>query len=361
MTFRLSAREGPARTHPPRGPLPDETRRPAGYASIARITPHRCLQEANLLIHAGVFTLGVVLLFTGAESLVRGASDLSRYFRVHPLIVGLTVVAFGTSAPELVVTLMAALRGSTDISLGNVVGSNIANVGLVLGLAALIRPLSVGRKTLRQEAPVMVLSQAVFLLMAIHDLRLGRFDGLFLLAAMVSFSLLMLHRTFSDRIEASLSRPCAREPAALCLSKNGGKIILGIAGLIVGSNLMIDSGSAIALALGVSKWVIGTTLVAVGTSLPELATSLVAAYRDEPDICVGNVVGSNIFNVLLIVGTVSVVHPLPVPRSIIYFELPTMFLFSLLAFAVMANGRRVSRPEGLLLLAFYGLFLWRLP
>ena len=313
-----------------------------------------------MLTHLVLFSLGVITLFGGAEGLVRGASKLSRRFRVHPLIVGLTVVAFGTSAPELVVTLVAALRGSTDISLGNIVGSNIANLGLVLGLAGLIRPMRVSRKTVLQETPVMVFAQLLFVLMAYYDYVIGRLDGLILLGFMMAFTMLMLHRTFVDRVEESLKTVRPEESALACLVKNGGMVTVGVIGLVLGSHLMIDSGSALALALGVSKWVIGTTLIAVGTSLPELATSLVAAYRREPDICVGNVVGSNVFNILLILGTVSVVRPLPILPLTLHFELPTMFLLGLLVWIIMVTGKRISRPEGLLLLGFYGLFIYKL-
>lgn len=313
-----------------------------------------------MVVSVLLFILGVALLFAGAESLVRGSANIARHFRVHPLIVGLTVVAFGTSAPELVVSLVAALKGSPDISLGNVVGSNIANMGLVLGLAAIVRPIAVGRKTLRQEGPVMILAQVAFVLMAVRDQVLGLTDGLILLAAMTAFTLLMVARTFSDRIEASIERACPEESDLACIFKNGLRVVGGVLGLVFGSNLMVDSGSEIALALGVSRWVIGATLVAVGTSLPELATSLVAAYRREGDISLGNVVGSNIFNVLLILGLVSTVRPLPVPPGSLHFELPVMLLFCTLAYILMITGRRLSRAEGILLVALYGIFVQHL-
>jgi len=313
-----------------------------------------------LLIHLLIFGVGVAFLFGGADWLVRGSSNLARYFRVHPLVVGLTVVAFGTSAPELVVSLVAALRGNPDIALGNVVGSNIANAGLVLGLAAVVRPLAVGRKTLLQEVPIMVAAQLAFLLLAWYGSDVSRVDGLILLAGMVAFSSLMLHRTIDDRASSLLRGPCDKGSPWKCLFKNTFFVGTGIIGLVFGSNLMIDSGEALARAAGVSEWVIGATLIAVGTSLPELATSLVAAYRRETDICIGNVVGSNIFNVLLILGTVATVRPLAVPESVLHFELPAMFLLCLLLWPIMVTGRRVSRLEGILLLFLYSLFISRL-
>ncbi len=313
-----------------------------------------------MLIHLLIFGVGVAFLFGGADWLVRGSSNLARYFRVHPLVVGLTVVAFGTSAPELVVSLVAALRGNPDIALGNVVGSNIANAGLVLGLAAVVRPLAVGRKTLLQEVPIMVAAQLAFLLLAWYGSDVSRVDGLILLAGMVAFSSLMLHRTIDDRASSLLRGPCDKGSPWKCLFKNTFFVGTGIIGLVFGSNLMIDSGEALARAAGVSEWVIGATLIAVGTSLPELATSLVAAYRRETDICIGNVVGSNIFNVLLILGTVATVRPLAVPESVLHFELPAMFLLCLLLWPIMVTGRRVSRLEGILLLFLYSLFISRL-
>ena len=313
-----------------------------------------------MLIHLVVFAVGVAFLFGGADGLVRGSSNLARYFRVHPLVVGLTVVAFGTSAPELVVSLVAALRGNPDIALGNVVGSNIANAALVLGLAAVIRPLTVGKKTLLQEVPIMIAAQLAFLVLAWFGSGVSRVDGLILLAGMLAFSTLMLHRTIDDRASSLLRGPCGEGSAWKCLLKNTFLVGAGILGLVFGSNLMIDSGEALARAAGVSEWVIGATLIAVGTSLPELATSLVAAYRRETDICIGNVVGSNIFNVLLILGTVTAIRPLAVPQSVLHFELPAMFLLCLLLWPIMVTGKRVSRLEGLLLLSLYGLFISQL-
>ncbi|MDZ7374477.1 MAG: calcium/sodium antiporter [candidate division KSB1 bacterium] len=313
-----------------------------------------------MLLASLKFLLGVGALFLGAEALVRGASGLARRLRVHPLIVGLTVVAFGTSAPELVVSLAAALRGKPDLSLGNVVGSNIANVGLVLGLAAVVHPLRVGAKTLFQEGPIMIATQLIVLAMALRDARIGRFDGFLLLASMLAFTWLMVHRTVADRPESAWPGRSPANGRSAFLLGHAGMVVAGISALTLGADFVIDSASLIAFALGVSPWVIGNTLIAVGTSLPELATSVVASYRREDDISVGNVVGSNIFNVLLILGAVSVVSPLPIPSGTTHFELPAMVLFSILAVGLMFTGRRLTRTEGLLLVVLYSLFVKRL-
>ncbi|MGQ9887654.1 MAG: calcium/sodium antiporter [Aggregatilineales bacterium] len=302
-----------------------------------------------------MIALGLAGLFFGGEWLVRGSSRLARSFGIPPLIIGLTVVAFGTSAPELMVSLSAALGASSDIALGNVIGSNIANIGLILGLSALLFPIVVHIELVRREIPIMiVLSAATALMMG--DGEVSRLDGLLLLAGFVGFNLLMYRETMRERQANQLSdadlaegaensAPINRLHAALL-------IVVGIALLVAGARLTVDNAVILARSVGVSELFIGLTLVAVGTSLPELATSLVAALRRQNDIAVGNVIGSNGFNLLLILGMTAVVRPVPASAEVIAFDAPIMVGFALLALLFAAN-QRVSRWEAGALLAAY--------
>lgn len=302
-----------------------------------------------------LIALGLAGLFFGGEWLVRGSSRLARSFGIPPLIIGLTVVAFGTSAPELLVSLSAALGTSSDIALGNVIGSNIANIGLILGLSALLFPVVVHIGLVQREIPIMIAVSAAAALM-MGDGEISRLDGLLLLAGFVGFNLLMYRKTMRERQVGQLSEadlvegaengaPVNRLRAALL-------IVIGIALLVVGARLTVDNAVVVARSVGVSELFIGLTLVAVGTSLPELATSLVAALRRQNDIAVGNVVGSNGFNLLLILGITAVVRPIPASAEVIAFDAPIMVGFALLAL-LFAGNQRVSRWEAGALLAAY--------
>jgi cation:H+ antiporter len=304
-----------------------------------------------LAVQLVYFALGMVLLYVGAEWVVRGSSTIARGFDVRPALVGLTIVALGTSAPELMVSTLAALRNAEGIALGNIIGSVVANIGLVLGLSALIRPLQVERLLIRREVPVGVATAILFFVLSL-DGRLGRMDGIILLACMVAFIIGGTYMALRDRqgVEAS---PFAGRlwPSALLL-------IVGLALLPAGGHLLVKSAIFVAHHFGISEIFIGLTMVAIGTSLPELATSVVASARGENDICVGTVVGSNIFNILLIIGLVALIHPLPVGASLLRCEFVFLLVFSLLLLPILRTGFVISRWEGGAMLLGYAAFVY---
>jgi len=302
-------------------------------------------------------SLSLLLLYAGAELLVRGSSALAVRFRVSPMVIGMTIVAFGTSAPELFVSLKAGLAGSGDIALGNVIGSNICNIGLILGLAALLRPLRIHLRTVRLDVPVMIgatLMLSVFLMNG----RLGRAEGVILLSGFIVFA-------------ALIARSAAKEagapvvPGLLGTGQSGkGGVALdlslvaaGLAALGFGADLLIKGAVGISGMLGVGEAFVGLTVVAVGTSIPELATSTVAALRGESDISVGNIIGSNIFNALGILGLSSTVRPLR-GDGIDGMDLLFMSGFALLALPFMRTGFMMKRWEGVVLLVLYGAYLF---
>lgn len=312
-----------------------------------------------MLITAATGAAGLLLLYLGGEALVRGASSLALRMRISPLVIGLTVVAFGTSAPELAVSLEASLGGVGDIALGNVIGSNIANIALILGVTALVRATRVEARILRIDAPLMVLASLLLVVM-LADGGLARFEGGLLLAglaAWIGFTALAarkesqgVRQEFSQGVPHSLSRV-----AIAVLFVFG-----GIGALVVGGRLLIDAAVAIAAAAGVSQAVIGLTIVAVGTSLPEFAASVVAAVRGHGDIAVGNVVGSNLFNVLGILGIATLVTPLG-RGAIDWMTLGVFVGVALLIVPLLYTQRQLSRVEGAgLLLVYAGYVAWLL-
>jgi cation:H+ antiporter len=301
---------------------------------------------------------GTVLLVIGAEALVRGASRLATAAGVSAVVVGLTVVAFGTSAPELAVSVGGALSGAGEVAIGNAIGSNIFNVLAILGLAALVRGLEVHQRIVRLDVPLLVLvTLAVWALSA--DALLGRVEGLLLLSGIAAYTVWLYVAATRESPEVTVeyeeafgeSPQQARRgwPAAI------GLVALGLVGLVGGAQLLVTGATALAAALGVSDLIIGLTVVAAGTSLPELATSVIAARRGERDIAVGNVVGSNLFNSLAVLGAAASIAPggLDVPRSVITGDLPLTLLVTLVALPVLATGLSVDRWEGALLLVGY--------
>ncbi|MBS1150854.1 MAG: hypothetical protein H6Q89_2552 [Myxococcaceae bacterium] len=304
---------------------------------------------------------GGVCLYFGAEWLVRGASGLALASGVRPLVIGLTVVAFGTSAPELVVTVLAALEGKSEIALGNVVGSNIANLGLILGLTALVSPPKVDSKLIRREVPVMV-ATAFVVPLALYDGVVSRLEGGLLVLAAFAFTGWLLKTTAALPPAAAELTARKEEVTAEAGKGSGLKLaaltLVGLALLVAGGKLFVDGASALALALGMSERVVGLTIVSVGTSLPELATSIVAALRRHSDIAVGNVIGSNIYNVLLILGGGAVAHPLAGSLAVMRTDLMVLVGITLLGTLFLRGGdRRISRPEALALLGTYAAFL----
>lgn len=312
-----------------------------------------------MLLNIVSVILGVAGLYFGAEWLVKGASRLARSFGVPALVVGLTVVAFGTSLPELLVSLDAALKGASDISVGNIVGSNIANIGLILGIAGMIFPLVFHVRLIRREIPIVIGASLLMTVLAL-DGTLGQLDGVIMLVGFVGFNVLMYRVTQQERQAGELTDVDLAEgdddPTPVNRPRELLRVLAGLVVLVIGARLTVDGAVAIAQALGISQLFIGLTLVAVGTSLPELATSVVAAMRRESDIAVGNVIGSNIFNILFILGLTSVISPIAVSEEVIRFDLPIMLGFALILYP-FARNEEVSKREAFVLLAGYVAFV----
>lgn len=307
-----------------------------------------------MLLSILLLVLGLALLTAGAESLVRGGASLARRLGLTPLVVGLTVVAFGTSAPELVVSVTGALRGSSDLAAGNVVGSNIFNVAVILGLAALITPLRIQRTVIRREAPLMLAATLLGagLLLAGGVPRVGGVVLVLLLAVYTVVSVALARREAADGDADADLLPLGRSFATDLLF-----IAAGLGLLVGGSRLFVDGALVIARSFGVSEAILGLTIVAAGTSLPELATSIVAAFRRQADIAVGNILGSNIFNVLGVLGTTAIVRPLR-PEGLTPLDLAVMVGLAVVLVPLIVTGRRLERWEGAVLLAVYGGYLW---
>ena len=295
---------------------------------------------------------GFVLLVGGGELLVRGASGVARAIGLSPLVVGLTVVSFATSAPELAVTLDAAVSGSPGLAVGNVVGSNIANVLLVLGISALVTPLVVRSRVVRLDVPVMIALSVAFFVMAL-DGTISTLDGALLLGALVLYvvrAIVSSRRGHRQPDEPTEDAPRAR-PVWLDLLL----VAVGVGLLVLGARWLVGSATSIASALGISDLVIGLTVVAIGTSLPELATSVIAVRRGERDLAVGNVVGSNIFNIGSVLGLTAVISPggVPVAEPAIGFDIPFMVAVALAVLPVVYTRASVARWEGVVFVAYY--------
>ncbi len=301
---------------------------------------------------------GLILLIVGAELLVRGASRLAAAFGVSPLVIGLTVVAFGTSSPELAVSLQSALSGSGDIALGNVVGSNIFNILFILGLSAAIIPLVVHQQLVRLEVPLMIgLSVLVYLLGL--DGRLGRLEGGLMFLGLLAYTAFSVRQ--SRRESAEIQQEYADEFGDNPRQQPGqwlvnlGLVVGGLALLVLGSRWLVGAASAIAQALGVSDLIIGLTIVAAGTSMPEVATSVMAALRGERDIAVGNVIGSNIFNIMGVLGLTALLSRtgVAVPREALAFDIPIMIAVAVATLPIFFTGFRIARWEGWLFIGLY--------
>lgn len=303
---------------------------------------------------------GLTVLTIGAETLLRGASRLAVALGITPLVVGMTVVAYGTSAPEAAVTIQAMYSDppQSDLAIGNVIGSNISNILLVLGLAALAAPLFVSRSLVRFTVPIMIAAAALVWGLSL-DGQIGRLDGIMLLAGAVVFSVWSIRRSRAATAAAAEKHsgdvPLPRAPDWRATLVNVVAIIAGLGLLVLGSRWLVEGATRIADLLNVSKLIVGLTVVAVGTSLPEIATSVVASIRDQRDIAVGNVVGSNIFNLLLVLGLCASVAPQPVivQSSALRFDIPIMFAVSLAAWPVFYTEWTIKRWEGFAFLVFY--------
>lgn len=312
-----------------------------------------------MYLNALYFVLGLLALYLGAEWLVGGAARVARRLGTSPLLVGLTVVAFGSSAPELLVGVVASVQARSDVVLGNVLGSNIINIALILGLSAVARPLKVGMRLMSREAPLMVfVSIAVAAMML--DGGLGRWDAALLLAGFVAFLFFVFRaaRSESDEVAAEYIQyeESERGPSDGRMTKDILLVFVGLGGLVVGAQLLVMSAVFFARLMGVGEVVIGLTVVAIGTSLPELATCVVAALREESDIALGNAVGSNLFNLLSILGVSAMIRPIPVSTELLDFEVPAMIVFALALVPLAWRGRILGRVSGSILLAGYVVF-----
>lgn len=304
---------------------------------------------------------GLVLLGLGGELLVRGASRLAASLGISPLVVGLTVVAFGTSAPELAVSLQAAWSGQSDITLGNVVGSNILNVLLILGVSALVTPLVVAAQVIRQEVPFLIGTSGALYVLA-FDGAISRLEGGLFVLLLVGYTILLVRQ--SRRETAALRETYAGDvhlaPRAWddALPVQVGLIVTGLVALVLGARWLVAGAVAISRALGVPELVIGLTIVAAGTSLPEIAASIAAAAKGQRDIAVGNVVGSNIFNVLAVLGISALASPtaLAVSDSLLDFDMIVMIAVSIACLPIFFTGHRVARWEGAVFLAYYAAY-----
>ncbi|MCA3508776.1 MAG: calcium/sodium antiporter [Rhodobacter sp.] len=294
-----------------------------------------------------LFVIGLLGLFFGGEYLVRGASSIARSYRISPMVIGLTIVGFGTSAPELLVSVQAALAGQPAIAIGNVLGSNIANILLILGISAVIAPLILPMRKLWRDLGFMLLATAVIWAMLL-DGDITRLDGVLLLAGLIVF-VAVAFLTGKAEPDDALPLPPVWQAALMTL---GGLVVL-----VIGARLLVDSATTIARTYGISEAVIGLTIVAVGTSLPELATSVVAALRKQTEIAVGNIVGSNIFNIFGILGLTAVIAPIPAEARFVSIDMPWAAAAAIGLTVVAALMGGLPRIAGVVLLAAYGGYL----
>jgi len=304
-----------------------------------------------ILLIAGFLVLGL-----GAEMLVRGSSMLALKLGIKPLVIGLTVVAFGTSAPELAVSIDSALAGRSSIALGNVIGSNIANIGLILGFMAVITPINIELQLVKKQIPL-VIAGSIFLWLLLLDRQIGIFDGLFLVAGLVGFLLFNYQQARKDHAACQLieSNPIIGIPRKPTLYYVG-ILIAGAVLLIYGSSVFVESAVSLARLLGISEAIIGLSIIALGTSIPELATSLVAAYNKEPGLAVGNIVGSNLFNILGILGITGLISDIS-GSEFDLVDLGVMLSYAIILLPFAWTNLRISRSEGTILLAGYIAYL----
>ncbi|HED16431.1 MAG TPA: calcium/sodium antiporter [Gammaproteobacteria bacterium] len=310
-----------------------------------------------MLMPALAIIAGFILLLWGADRFVAGAAAAARNLGISPLIIGLTIVGFGTSAPEILVSVMASINGNTALAIGNAIGSNITNIALVLGATALVTPLAVRSEILRREFPILLAVMLVALMM-ISDGELGRTDGIVLLTGLGLMLYWVVNLGLRDRRTDALGTEFDAEiPTDMSNLMAAVWFTLGLLLLLGGSRMLVWGAVEVATHFGVSELVIGLTIVAIGTSLPELAASIVSALRKEHDIAIGNVIGSNMFNLLAVMGLPGVIHPGPVPDQVLSRDYPVMLVLTLVLFAVAYGFRgpgKITRAEGgLLLLAFF--------
>lgn len=306
-----------------------------------------------------LFIAGLFILIGGAELLVRGASKLAIGLGISPLVVGLTVVAYGTSAPELAVSVQSSFLGQANIALGNVLGSNIANILLILGLSAIITPLVISLQLIRFDVPLMIAASIVLFLMSL-DSVIGRLDGGILVACGITYTAWLIYQSRKETHQAAdtMLPPTDTEqspPHKLAWVKHIAFVIVGLGLLVIGARWLVDGATAFARMFGMSELIIGITIVAVGTSLPEIATSVIASMHGQRDMAVGNVVGSNIFNILSVIGIASMVSPMgiPVPSVVLHIDMPIMIAVAIACIPIFFTGKVITRWEGAMFIGYY--------
>ena len=319
-----------------------------------------------MILNIVLFATGFLLLYYGASWLVKGSSSLARNLGLKPLVIGLTVVAFGTSAPELVVSVVSSIKGKSMIAVGNVVGSNICNIALVLALAAIIQPIKSHRSIFHRDIPIM-LGVSLYLLLISFNSEISRLEGFILFSGIIIYTLFNYHVSKKEILstETGMVKNVESEIENIGYVESRGKqmlmITVGIAGVVIGAQVLIDAAVVIMKTFGVNEKFIGLTIVAFGTSLPELATSVVAAMRKELDISIGNLVGSNVFNLLSVIGAAALIRPIPIPGGFIesglIVDYCAMMLISFLPWLMMRNDYTIAKKDGLILLLCYVVYI----
>lgn len=310
-----------------------------------------------MLIDISLIVIGLILLIAGGEFLVKGAVGISVKAKLSKLVIGMTVVSFGTSTPELLVSLQSAREGLPEIAIGNVIGSNIANLALVLGVTVLIFPMPVARNTIKYDWPMMVLASLLSFVFA-YDLNIQRWEGLILFLLLVIFITFIIMKSRKSQVVEMDEIPGIEDlTQKISAWKNILYLLIGLLGLYFGSNWLISGAKSLALEVGLSNHVIGITIVAFGTSVPELATSVVAAYKKETDISVGNLIGSNIFNILAVLGLTAIVKPIGVEENVLSWDMFWMIGIALLLLPMMVFNRKVGRFSGFILLGLYIFYI----
>ena len=317
------------------------------------------MNATDILIIAAQLIGGFVLLFFGGDWLVNGGVALARRFRISPLVIGMTIVAFGTSAPELLVSTISAIKGSAGIAMGNVIGSNIANIGLILGLTALICPIETDNSKVVRHGSIMIASSLLLLVFALRS-GISRIEGLILFVCLILFTTISIRKGRTQQQDAEIED---QEGKPMTILAAIGLIALSCAMLAFGADILVDGATTLASAMGVSDKVIGLTIVALGTSLPELAASVAAAFKKEMDISIGNIIGSNIFNILCVLGVSTSIKPISLEFSDYLSDFIWMLGFSvfIIIFTTMRKKKgRLGRTAGILFLLAYAIYAWSL-
>src|SRR5690554_4710346 len=310
-----------------------------------------------MLIDISLIVIGLILLIAGGEFLVKGAVGISVKAKLSKLVIGMTVVSFGTSTPELLVSLQSASEGLPEIAIGNVIGSNIANLALVLGVTVLIFPMPVARNTIKYDWPMMVLASLLFFVFA-YDLNIQRWEGLILFLLLVIFVTFIIMKSRKSQVVEMDEIPGIEDlTQKISAWKNILYLLIGLVGLYFGSNWLIEGAKSLALEIGLSNHVIGITVVAFGTSVPELVTSVMAAYRKETDISVGNLIGSNIFNIFGVLGLTAIVNPIGVENIVLTWDALWMIGITLILFPMLIFKRRIGRLSGFILTSTYIIYV----